>query len=244
MWGTVLVLSLMAATDPIRLGIAVVLVSRPRPLLNLLAFWLGGITTGVTAALGALVLLRHTAPSLMETVSAAAASSTVRHIQIAAGVLALAGAVVIAVGFSARQQARAPAIGAAPPGLALPQASPSAFPGLPARAVQMLEGGAFWLAYLAGIGSATPPVEYLVAIAAILASGAALGTQLSAAVIFTVVTLAVVEIPLVSWLATPAKTQTVMLRLHDWVRSRRRRILSVVVAVAGAMLVATGLASG
>ena len=29
MWGTVLVLALMAATDPVRLGIAILLISRP-----------------------------------------------------------------------------------------------------------------------------------------------------------------------------------------------------------------------
>jgi hypothetical protein len=32
-----------------------------------------------------------------------------------------------------------------------------------------------------------------------------------------------------------------MLRLHDWVRTRRRRILAVIVGAAGALLVATGM---
>jgi hypothetical protein len=47
MWVTVLVLGLMAATDPVRIGIAALLISRPRPLRNLLAFWLGGMATGI-----------------------------------------------------------------------------------------------------------------------------------------------------------------------------------------------------
>ncbi|HTI74282.1 MAG TPA: GAP family protein, partial [Mycobacterium sp.] len=62
-----------------------------------------------------------------------------------------------------------------------------------------------------------------------------------AALIFTVVSLAVIEIPLVSCLATPAKTHAVMLRLHDWTQARRRVILSVGVAVVGIFLVATGM---
>jgi hypothetical protein len=58
---------------------------------------------------------------------------------------------------------------------------------------------------------------------------------------FVVVMLAVVEIPLVSYSATPAQTQAVMLRLHDWVRPRRWRILAIIVAVEAVFMVATGL---
>jgi hypothetical protein len=97
------------------------------------------------------------------------------------------------------------------------------------------------MAFVAGLGSATPPVEYLAAIIAILASGAAAGAQMSAAVMFTVVAFAVAEIPLVGYLATPAKTEAVMLQLHDWIRARRRPILACVVAATGVFLVATGV---
>ena len=44
---------------------------------------------------------------------------------------------------------------------------------------------------------------------------------------FIVVALAVFEIPLVSYLTAPAQTQAVVLQLHNWLRSRRRRILAV-----------------
>jgi len=43
--------------------------------------------------------------------------------------------------------------------------------------------------------SAIPPVEYLVVIAVIIGSGAATSAQVTAALIFTVVSLAVIEIP-------------------------------------------------
>lgn len=243
MWGTVLVLALVAATDPVRLGTAVLLISRPRPMLNLLAFWLGGMTTGIAAALGVLILLRDFTPIFMQNVASTAAGSTARHIQIAIGVLALLIAALIAVGFSARERARVPMPGGDPSALVLRPSTPTAFSRLSARAQDALDGGSLWVAFLAGLGMATPPVPYLAALVAILASGAAIGTQVSAAVIFTVVAFAVVEIPLVSYLATPAKTHAVMLQLHDWVRARRRRILAVVVAVVGVMLVATGMSS-
>jgi hypothetical protein len=39
----------------------------------------------------------------------------------------------------------------------------------------------------------------------------------------------------------PAKTQVVVLQLHNWARARRRQILAVIVGVAGLILVATGI---
>lgn len=243
MWGTVLVVALMAATDPVRFGIAILLISRPKPVVNLLAFWLGGMAMGIAAALGALVLLRDFALMVMQTVSSAAASSTTRYLQIAFGVLALLTSALIAVGFSARQRARVPIPGGGPSAPVLQPSTPTAFSRLSTRARSALEGGHPWVAFVAGVGSVTPAAEYLAALIAIAASGAAIGAQVSAAVAFTVVVLAVVELPLVIYVATPAKAQAIMLQLHNWVRTRRRRIFAVILAVSGVMLLATGVGS-
>jgi hypothetical protein len=80
-----------------------------------------------------------------------------------------------------------------------------------------------------------------VALGAILASGAAAAAQISATVVFVVVALVIVEIPLISYLMMPAKTQVVALQLHNLARARRRQILAVIVGVAGLILVATGI---
>jgi Sap, sulfolipid-1-addressing protein len=238
MWGTIFVLALMASTDPLRLGVAVVMISRPRPMLNLLVFWLGGMTTGVFAALSLLVSLRHSALMITRTVSSAAASPAARHIQLAAGVLALLIAVAMAVNLLARQRGQISVEVSEQPGCTGRPALPTGFSLLPTRVREALECRFLWVAYLAGLGSATNPVEFLLAIAAILASGAAMSTQLCAAVAFTVVVLAVVEIPLVSYLATPAKTEAFMLQLHNAVRSHRPRILTVIIAVSGTVMIA------
>ena len=58
MCSAVLVLSVVAAMDPVRIGIAALLISRPRPMLNLLAFWLGGMAAGIAAPLVVLLFLR------------------------------------------------------------------------------------------------------------------------------------------------------------------------------------------
>lgn len=240
MWGIVLWMALATAPDPVRIGIAVLLISRPRPLLNLFAFWLGGMATGIVAGLGALLLLRDSLPSLVHNMTSPITSFTGGHIQIVMGVLALLISAVGAVHL-ARQRART-AIHEGGPSTPSPQPrTPTAFSRLFARAQTALGGGNPWVAFMAGLGQATPPVQYLVALTAILASGAALGTQLSAAVAFTVVVLVLVEIPLVSYLVTPAKTEAIMQRVHNWMRAHSRRIFVVGTAVLGVIMMAKGM---
>ena len=70
--------------------------------------------------------------------------------------------------------------------------------------------------------------------------GGAIGTQISAAVVFNVVMLAVCEMTLVSYLAAPTRTLAIIDHLNSWVRTHRRRILSLMVGVAGVCLVVTG----
>ncbi|BBU20416.1 GAP family protein [Mycobacterium xenopi] len=54
-----------------------------------------------------------------------------------------------------------------------------------------------------------------VSFAFIVASGAAIGTQISGVIAFVAGMLAVVEITLVSYLVVPAKTQVIVQGFHD-----------------------------
>lgn len=234
MLGTVLVFALLAATDPIRIGIAVLLISRPRPLLNLLAFWAGGMVTGVGLAVGVLLVLRNVVPMISQEVAATAASPAVRHIQLAMGVIAIVAAVVIASGVRVGQRMR-------PPTPVGPPSQPHALARMSTRLSRALEGGSPTIAFAVGLVSATPPVECLIVLAAITASGAAIGAQIAAAVLFTVLTFAIVEIPLVGFLIAPTTTFTVVLRVQQWTQARRRRILAVLMGLSGAFLMSAGL---
>ncbi len=168
----------------------------------------------------------------------AGASSTARHLQIAGGLLALLLATLIAVGLLDRLRARVSMPGRYQSAGVPKPSRPTVFWRLSARTLGTSGGGCWWLGFAAG----TPlPPETYAALAAIAASGAAIATQLSGALVFLVVMLAVVEVPLVSYLVTPAKTQAVMLQLHNWVGARRRQILAVILAVVGALLVANGV---
>ena len=105
-----------------------------------------------------------------------------------------------------------------------------------------MQGGSLWVAFVAGAWLATP-LQFVAALAAILASGASAGTQVVALVVYHVVALAFAEIPLLSQLVAPDKTQAVMLRVHDWVLPRRRQLIAVILAVVAIFLVVNGIGS-
>ncbi|OBH03215.1 MULTISPECIES: GAP family protein [unclassified Mycobacterium] len=233
MWGTVLALALVAGVDPGRIGIALLLFSRRRPVLHLVALWLGGLAVGVALALGALFGLHDVVLGVMDRVELATSNSTAGRIQIAMGVFALVLAALIAIGFSVRQPA-APAGGPSQP------AGSTALARLSTRALEALRAGPPWITFLVGVGITTD-FRYLAALTVILASGAALGTQVTAAAAYTLVGLAFAEIPLVCHLAAPERTGAVMSRVHDWVQARRRAALGLVVAALGVFLMTAGL---
>src|ERR1700724_3665114 len=115
MWGTVLVMALWASIDPARLGIGVVLISRPRPVHNLFAYWLGGMTVGVADSLGVLIL-PYVPPVIMQHIRSTIAIFAGGYTRIALGVLMLLIAAVVLAGFPARQRAEVPKHCGAPSG--------------------------------------------------------------------------------------------------------------------------------
>lgn len=240
MWRTVFMLALLTSTDPVRLGITALLVARPRPLLNLLAFWLGGMASGVAAGVAVLLTMRESLPRVIHRATSTVAGVVHGPTQIAVGLLVLLLAVRVAVKLQPRRVAVPMG---APLALAPQPTNPKIFSRLSAVVRQALEGGNPWVAFAAGLGNATPPAEYLIALAAILASGAQAGSQFGAVLMFVVVVLAVVEIPLVSFLATPTRTQAIMEQVHSFLGARRRLISAGTIGVGGLMLVVGGMAT-
>lgn len=229
MWATVLALALVAGADPGRIGIALLVFSRRRPVLHLVALWLGGLAVGVALAAGALFGLHDVALAAMRRVDVATAGAVAGRIQIAVGAFALVVAAAITIGFSVRRPVAPPADGA-----------PTAFSRLSARALDALQAGPPWITFLVGVGITTD-FRYLGALTVILASGAAVDSQVGAAAAYTLVALAFAEVPLLCHLAAPARTGALMSRAHDWVRARRRAVLGVVVAALGVFLMTTGM---
>ncbi|KUH80884.1 MULTISPECIES: GAP family protein [unclassified Mycobacterium] len=262
MWGPVLVMTLGAALNPVRLGLILLVISRPRPVQNLFAFWVGCLTGCVWAAALAIALL-HATP-VKSFADDLATSSIVPHIQVGIGVLALFIAALLAARSLTRRrrQARLPAASsntstaAAGSNTTLPisrllsrvQTAPidreSVIRRLLRRAHNAWENGSLWIAFVVGFFFGGPEPDVLVfLIAIIVASGAAIGTKVSAAIVFVIGLLAVAEITLVCYLLAPAKTQTMVQRLHDWSLAHRRKILIALFTAGGITLVGTGMGS-
>jgi Sap, sulfolipid-1-addressing protein len=212
MWITLLVMAVAVSLEPFRIGMTVLMLNRPGPALQLMTFLAGGFAMGTAVGLVVLFVLRHTLSG--------AAHFTLPRVQIVIGVLALlVAAVVIATPFPARGMAT-----------------------LSTRARHLMGGSSLWVAGAAGLGIALPSVDYLAALAVIIASGAAPATQVAALLTFNVVAFTLVEIPLVAYLAAPDKTRALMAALNNWIRSHRRRNVAVVLAAVGSVLLAVGIA--
>ncbi|OHV03488.1 GAP family protein [Mycobacterium talmoniae] len=263
MWSSVLGVTVLMALDPIRFGVTLLLISRPRPVPNLLAYWVGFMITSLPYLLVPLVML-HVTPGFKTFAHdmanpTTAASSTVRHIEIGVGVVTLLIAALMAVRFPTRKRVHLSTSGGntstlildpdTPTAISRPQGhrqtaatqDRSAVRRMVARGRNAWDNGAVWVSLVIGLGSMPPIPPVFFVLTTVVASGAAIGTQVSAAIAFLAGTLAVVEIILVSYLATPAKTQAVLGAVQNWLRPRSRRILAAIFAVIGILLVMNGM---
>jgi hypothetical protein len=104
MWGSILLVALVFALNPGVLGVIVLLISRPRPVQNLLAYWFGSVVVSVPLMLVPLIML-HLAPSSASFAHnlATPSSPTARYVQIAMGLITLLIASVMTVRFLARR---------------------------------------------------------------------------------------------------------------------------------------------
>lgn len=260
MWGSVLGLGILAALNPVRLGLALLMISRPRPAPSLLAYWLGGLTVCIPELLLPLMLVNFT-PMFRHIVhgsSSPSTSSSLGRVQIGLGVVGLSIAAVMTARSLMRQRTsrRAPddrpselssASGAtiAMPRLLTRVRGDSSDDGSPFRRLlgrvhDAWDSGSSWVAWVIGLISV--PVEgVLFIVAIIVASGASITAQFSASIAFIALMYAVVEVILVGYVATPARTQSLLRVLHDWVRTYHRQILVILFTVVGVSQLAQGL---
>ena len=94
MWVTLMVMAIMVSVEPVRIGFTVMMLSRPRPVLQLFAFLCGGFAMGLGVGLVVLFILQRRLIT--------ARNLTVPKVQIAIGLLAILIAAVLAMNISAR----------------------------------------------------------------------------------------------------------------------------------------------
>lgn len=249
----VLVLALLVAPNPVLLAFTLLVISRPRTVPNLMAFWLGSFVVNVSAVLLALLAM-HLVPSFADfarTVATPDPGTSVRPIQVGSGVVVLALAMAMAVRLRIRARARQPvAVGIGDTGSParkdpgpLRTAAVNAIAKvkrLAGRAQDAWESGSLWMSALMGVGYfASLPLILLVG-TIVVASGAPIAAQIAAVVGFVVVMLGALELALIGYLVSPEKTQAVLQPVHDWSAAHRGQILITLLVVIGSWQLVKG----
>ncbi|MFI5506563.1 GAP family protein [Mycobacterium sp. NPDC051804] len=212
MWITLLVMAVVVSLEPFRVGMTVLMLNRPRPLRQLLAFLGGGFAMGVTVGLVVLFVVRS---------AVRPEQFTLPRVQVAIGALALLIAAMLSV---------------------LPTRVRPGRDRVSAWGRRLAGGSSLRLAAVAGLGIALPSIDYLAALAVIAASGAPASTQIAALLTFNAMAFVFVEIPLLAYLMAPGRTQAATTSLYASLRSRGRRGFAVLLAVIGCVLLSVGLA--
>lgn len=262
MWGPLLLLALLFTVNPVRLGIILLVLSRPRPMQNLLVYWIGILVVGLAYLLIPLVLLHSTPTSaaLTRSFGQPTESPTVQIMVITTGALLLLIAIVLVT----RSFDRAPkggteyrrdpgqdagASGAKFDLATLPAISRLVRPAqdtapeenswiqrILASARAAWQSGSPWISLVIGL-MVLPADGVVFALALIVASGAGLAMQIGAAIVFLIVALSVEEIILISNLIAPEKTEVVLRRLHELALAHHRKFMAAILALVGVSLI-------
>jgi hypothetical protein len=275
MWGSLLMLALLTSINPVRLGLILLVLSRPRPILNLVAYWAGCIIVALVSLIVPLIVLHAipTSAAFANNFANPAKHSNAPHIAIGVGVCALSIAALMVVRSAAGQRAHMSTSGGRSrgrmprrdgkadtptrgqdsntpdpisrllgPAQSAEQGSRSGIRQLLSRLRDAWENGSFWVSFVIGVLIVPPLDVVLFVLAIIVASGAAMSMQITAAVVFVIGSLAVEEVILVTNLVTPARTQAVLQRLHGWALTHRRKFVVAILVVVGVSMVARGMA--
>jgi len=243
MWGTVILMAVVAGVDPVRVGAVAFMLTRSNPLRLLVGYFIGGF--GLSLIIGIVLVF------VLKEFNIGAGSSIPPEIEIAVGALALLVAIIVGTGISAKArdaaQARHPEVKLpnldvashpeGPPGIE----SMPGFDKLPGRVKKALSRDSPWVAWVAGLAVGMPTAYYLAAMAAILNSGSAAGIQVAALIVFNVIAFAQAEVPIVSYLVAPEETRNSVEKTYVWVDSHQRLVLTVLATVVGVYLLAVGI---
>jgi hypothetical protein len=221
--GDVFVIAVLAALDAGLLAATVVLLGRPRPARQLLAYLVGcmgfsiGIGLVVVLALHGSNVVKHPDPA----VSAV--------IEIAAGALLLVVAVAVVLGRHAQWRPRRRRNDGA---------DAHKRPSLSERA---LGNDSLWIAWAAGALYSVPGAYYLAGLALLVKLDQPASIDVVAILGFNLVMFVFLELPLLGFLVAPDRARAVTERLNQWMTRHKRTLITVVAGVGGLYLLITGL---
>jgi hypothetical protein len=219
----VFVLAVVASLDAGLLAATVVLLGRPRPARQLLAYLIGGM--GLSIAFGLLIVLGlHGSKLLREP-----GKSTTAVIEVVAGALLIVVAVAVRWGRAAHWHPR--------------RTRESDAEGTQRQSLYHRAVGhdSVWIAWAAGAVYSVPGAYYLAGLALLAKLGSPATTDVVAILGFNLVMFALIELPLIGFLVAPERTRTLTERLNGWMTKHRRGLIVVVAGAGGTYQLISGL---
>jgi hypothetical protein len=217
----VFVLAVVASLDAGLLTAAVVLLGRPRPAQQLLAYLIGGM--GLSIVFGVLIVLALHGTKLQFP------RSTQAVIELAAGALLVVVALAAASGRKPQWHPRR-----APHGETEGPQRQSLYE----RAVGH---DSVWIAWAAGAIYSLPGAYYLAGLALLAKARPPAVTAVLAVVGFNVIMFALIELPLLGFVLAPDRTRSLTEKLSRWMSAHRRVLIAVVAGAVGVYLLVSGV---
>ena len=247
-WAAVVMFAVMAMWDPVRLGVAVFIVIRHRPIPALFVFCLGGIASSLLVGLSAVYLLHGTTKRLIADMNSTTDSIDPADAKLAIGGLVLLVAVALLFRAGTKTPVPAAVTAGAGSGTDVEEEAEPESSSLTARlttwARKLMRSQSLCMAFLAGLWAGPGPhVELVGALGVILASGQCKSTQVAAVVVYAIVSFAFAEIPLLCYLIAPAKTQQYLELVPNWLRARRIWVMATALTLLGVYLLVSGALS-
>ena len=221
--GEVFVIAVVSALDAGLLAAAVVMLGRPRPARQLLAYLVGGM--GFSIIIGLLIVFALHGSSVLRGPD----KSTRAAIAVAAGALLI---VIAAIALSGRQVQWHPRRTRKRNAEDRPRQS------LPDRA---LGSDSLWIAWAAGAAYSWPGAEYLAGLTLLAKVNAPPAANVAAILGFNVVMFALIELPLLGLLLMPDRTRSLTEKFSGWMTAHRRRLIVIVAGAGGTYLLISGL---
>jgi hypothetical protein len=217
----VFVFAVVAALDAGLLAAAVVLLGRPRPARQLLAYLIGGMGLSIVFGLVIVLALHGTKLQLHR--------STQAVIELAAGTLLVVVAVAVGAGRKLQWHPRRSRRG---------DAKRPQHQSLYERAVGH---DSVWIAWAAGALYSVPGAYYLAGLALLVKAGAPTVTDVFAVLGFNVIMFALIELPLLGFVLAPERTRSLTGKLSRWMTKHRRILIVSVTGAVGIYLLVSGV---
>jgi Sap, sulfolipid-1-addressing protein len=219
----VFVLAVVASLDAGLVAAAVVLLGRPRPAQQLLAYLIGGM--GLSIVFGLLIVLGLHGSKLLREPS----PSTSGVIEVVAGGLLIVVAVAVRSGRALHWHPRKTSRG------------DTERPHRQSLYDRAVGHDSVWIAWAAGAVYSVPGAYYLAGLALLAKLGQPAATNVLAILGFNLIMFALIELPLLGFVLAPDRTRSLTERLDGWMTDHRRILIVVVAGAGGTYLVISGL---